>query len=163
MRFVVRDIRRAFQELDPFTDEQCRGYIADAYSQFSGITSGFTMLGVAASTALLAVSCPFAMGFVTFLETRVWKDPWSPYPRLVGVPIMFAWWLFVGWTAFAFRDLGLRKAIRRRLAGARCSTCSYSLLGLTVTDGSVTCPECGLSENLHARGLSAADILAPEQ
>ncbi|MEZ6232798.1 MAG: hypothetical protein R3B68_01285 [Phycisphaerales bacterium] len=163
MRFVVRDIHRAFEELDPFTDEQCRCYVRDAYSQFSSTTTGFTFLGIVTSVILTLVSCPFVTELVSFLQDRVWNDPWSPYPLIVGVPFMFAWWLFVGWTAFAFRDLGLRKAIRRRLAGARCSTCSYSLLGLTVTDGSVTCPECGHSENLHARGLSAADILAPEQ
>jgi hypothetical protein len=60
------------------------------------------------------------------------------------------------------RDTGLRWAIDLRLQGARCPSCSYSLLGLDVRDGIVVCPECGRRERLGDRGLSARHILGVE-
>jgi hypothetical protein len=67
-----------------------------------------------------------------------------------------------GCVAMWIRDQGLRRAIAKRLEGARCGRCKYSLLGLAVVGGNVLCPECGHFEALGDRGLSAADILGVE-
>lgn len=61
---------------------------------------------------------------------------------------------------FFIRDGTLRWAIRQGLLDTRCPACTYSMLGLTVEDGHVTCPECGLRTSLAERGLSPELLMA---
>lgn len=160
MRLLVVELHRAFPELDPFTDEQRDFYIAEARKQHASTCVAWQGIGFLASVALFVLSCP---GGTLFLSVALdggfdWGDPLL---SLAVVAVMGLWWLVAGWSLFALRDVGLRRAIRRRLDGACCGKCGYSLLGLAVDGTTVRCPECGQLESLADRGLTAADILSP--
>lgn len=161
MRLLVVELHRAFPELDPFTDQQCLSYVAEARKQFASVWMPMQALGVFLCLAMLFLSCFIGAFLASFLDDTLDLDIGSPAHPLIMVCVLGSWWLAAGWTPFALRDVGLRRAIRKRLDGACCSGCGYSLLGLAVADNRVLCPECGKHESLTARGLTPADILSP--
>ena len=75
---------------------------------------------------------------------------------IVAVPIL---------SGLVVRDGGLRVLLRRaiaeRIKRVRCLECRYVLLGQTVTNGSVRCPECGATVTLKRLGLESANELLP--
>lgn len=160
MRLLVVDLHRAFPELDPFTDEQCGAYVAEARKQFSSTCHAWLGLGLLASASLFLLSCPGG-SLIAHTANDAGLQMSDSLAALATFATLGGWWLVAGWSLFAIRDVGLRRAIRRRLDGACCGGCGYSLLGLEVVDMIVRCPECGKTELLSDRGLTAADILAP--
>lgn len=156
MRFLVANLHRAFPELDPFPDTQAIGYVTDAYKQFSGVVNTWRLVGTLVCCTAFFLSCPLSSILAAAITPLLSRGA-DESPFMIGV--FLPGWFLAGWSFFALRDHGLRKAIRNRLEGARCTKCHYSLLGLAVRDERVRCPECGHEELLAARGLSAADIL----
>jgi hypothetical protein len=63
-------------------------------------------------------------------------------------------------TALMVRDHWLRTTIARQLVDTNCPGCRYSMLGLSVVSGVVTCPECGYRRRIDETGLSPADFMA---
>lgn len=57
------------------------------------------------------------------------------------------------------RDVWLRWALKSQVGSTTCF-CGYSLLGLTLSDNAVQCPECGEVVRLADRGLVPEDLLA---
>jgi hypothetical protein len=101
------------------------------------------------------------MGFVTFIE-RAWpavrgSDAW--FVGQIGI-VTLGLATTTAMTLFMPRDWWLRQTITRSIMSTRCLGCRYSLLGLTVREGVVVCPECGVECSLAGRGLTPDDILA---
>jgi ribosomal protein S27AE len=61
------------------------------------------------------------------------------------------------------RDRWLIRTIRLRVRQASCPGCGYSLLGLAVELGVVTCPECAAPFFLADHGMTPEDIIAPRK
>lgn len=132
MRLIARTVYRAFPELDPFSDDECRIFVRNATA-------------VAWRRAMRATVNAAALAGVVALEHRLlrpWISPTYPMER-VAVLVLLAL-VTIGVGALLLRDLLLRLAIRRILGrGAGCPGCDYSLAGLPVSpEHSVTCPEC---------------------
>lgn len=97
-----------------------------------------------------------------------------PIGRALGVKIGEEWELgFIGLglivvvasgfiVGFLIRDAWLRRAIKGCIDAARCGMCDYSLLGLPILAGVVTCPECGHTLDLVRAGLSSEDVLGKD-
>jgi hypothetical protein len=148
--------------LDAFTDEECERYVARARSRSWG--SSLTMSLVAAFAGIATVIGLVGLfGFVVL-----------PIGRALGVKIGEKWELgFVGLglifvvasgfiVGLLIRDAWLRRAIKGCIDAARCGMCDYSLLGLPIHAGIVTCPECGHTLDLVRAGLSSEDVLGKE-
>lgn len=161
MRLLVVELHRAFPELDPFTDQQCLAYVAEARKQFASVWMPMQGLGVFVCIVMMFLSCFIGAALGTFLDDHVGLEVHSTAHSIIMITVLGLWWLVACWAPFALRDVGLRRAIRKRLDGACCSRCGYSLLGLAVADYRVLCPECGQHESLADRGLTPADILSP--
>ena len=81
---------------------------------------------------------------------------------VVGLTVMtgFVWFPLV--CALITRDFTLHRAVRKRLEGAACAGCGYSLVGLEVFGDAdrrvVQCPECGEKTTLNEGHITEADI-----
>lgn len=100
-----------------------------------------------------------AVLLVALLERLIPR--WLPWLAMAGLVTMCSFGVSAS-LGLLVRDLWLRWAIRGQLSGTRCPTCRYSMLGLRITGGSVTCPECGKSTALADHGLTPKDLLAEE-
>ncbi len=165
MRVPISQVYRAFPELDRFSDQQCKAFIARARKSISyGAVARWTTGAVIASLALccivqvplVAVVDRFAL-IVTgkrdaFLEAAaVSVFMWVGAPALAG--------LIVRDVVFRRR---LREVIWRNLERIRCPHCRYSLLGQRVSEGHVIrCPECGGHTTLADLGLASEQELMP--
>lgn len=162
MRVPAWDVYRAFPELDGFDDERCREYVrlarrkrwpwmlATHIGQAMVVFFGLPFLGLAhAAIAHLGNQ---------LVRVRHEEPAWLlALSMVLTVTIVIGPMLVI---VLMMRDFTLRRAIRAQLAGVKCLRCSYSLLGLKVADGVVTCPECGYDLVLSKLGLTAADLLA---
>ena len=154
---TTKALYRAFPELDHFSDEQCRTFVAAAKGDL--VLRLFRLalqLIVALITLVLAsVATSFigrAFGASDFIGTNLGFFLFG-----VGM-IVFAF----GSAALAFlltRDFLLRRRIRGVMQSrGSCHDCGYGLTGLPVitssaaasTSHSVTCPECGTSHAADA-------------
>lgn len=149
MRLPTSKVYRAFAELDPFTDAQCRGFVHAANRGTIRQTIGVLLL-VAVGVVVFVVS---AVIFMLLADLAVSLN--SPQPTLIPLTIFTVG--SVGTTSLAvlgLRDVLLRCRIRRvfRRRGA-CASCGYTLVGLPVSGQGVQCPECGM-----ARVAEAAEI-----
>ncbi len=144
MRLLTRNkIYRAFPELDPFTNEQCRRFIraAQAPRTFVGVLLIIALASLVIGATLCFVLVPLVASNLGYSGPR----PSEEMPLgLVGVVILFAG-LFAGGLGMWARDFVLLQRLRVVLHHrGRCGGCKYSLVGLTVgVDLKVTCPECG--------------------
>lgn len=161
MRLPLNKIYRAFPELDSFSDGACEGFVRQASRRYWLSHIGFAVLAIAlgamvlilwgllsnVGTAIVPASSPFwDGGFGSALEVVYWIA--GPVCAIV--------------TALLVRDHWLRTTIARQLLDTNCPGCGYSMLGLSVVSGAVTCPECGQARRLEETGLSPADLMARE-
>lgn len=146
MRIPRSKVYRAFFELDPFTDEQCVGFVRSTRrSALSKVL--FTLLPLLAGF----VSAGVVIGLVVLIQ---WLDAQEPYETFLNkwfglvMALVIALIAGAGGLAFLFvRDRLLRRGIRRVLATrGSCAACGYGLTGIPVQpDGMVRCPECAFA------------------
>lgn len=149
MRLPFSKIYRAFPELDRFSHEECERYVASVqYDLWYRRQSGLFFLG------LIVVGPPSLWGLLQVLRPVLrGMHPAAIALSLTLFPILIALVLLM------IRDRMLHRAIAARLVSATCRGCRYSLLGLTVSDGTVMCPECGAKIVLAEHNLKEEDLL----
>ncbi len=159
MRLIVRKVYRAFPELDRFSDAECEGFVRHVARRhpFKRFVVYFT-LGVL--SMVLIVLC---LGLLALVVGQL--------PNNVrGMQFMVQFGIILLGTTLSvlvpmfgvsnIRTAWLRGKIQKHLSAIECAECEYSLIGLTIVDGGIFCPECGQRFDLAARGLTAADVLA---
>lgn len=161
MRIPYSKVYRAFPELDAFSDGECRTFV-----QLAQRERAVGLLSTAMGAVVVAVCVGAMAGYVAWTglslvlgeaDLRPLNDVrFGAYVSLTGFAAIF----FASLSGLVIRDLWIRWAIARRLGVARCSRCNYSLLGLSVIEDRVKCPECGTVVCLSDRGLKPVDILA---
>jgi len=159
VRLIVRKVYRAFPELDRFSDAECEGLLRYV-SRRHPIGLFFVSLGAVVLSGVFIV-CGSIATMMIHLELSgprrpsvFVEDGWFVICGIivsVVLPSAFAFYLRRGW---------LLGKVQAHLSSLVCAECEYSLLGLPVVDGGITCPECGQRFDLAARGLTAADVLA---
>ncbi len=154
MRVPTVHIYRAFPELDKFSDKVCQNYVRLAKRKHL-ISLYCTRVISLAVSVFVFVGGMFGWLYVLNRTTEFFHDLWL-FP-IVGTSFGAASLLFL-----LARDIWLRWALRQHLTRARCGSCDYSLLGLPIADGAVTCPECGTQAVLNHLGLTPADLIAPD-
>lgn len=158
MRLIVRKVYRAFPELDRFSDAECEGFVGlVARRHRRGRVVRLVGLAVASGLLFFGGSyLTYSIGDELFRSGRAPKFVQDYWHLLVGI-------LASGVVALLFtsvcRTVWLRSKIQHHLTALECIECAYSLLGLPVVEGAITCPECGQRFDLAARGLTAADVL----
>lgn len=158
MRLPLAKIYRAFPELDRFSDEECRGFVAQASKAGLDWTTAARAAGGVFTISAFLIAIPLSMTIGALTGAAIWgvRGPrpfWMGLSLLVGITVPLVGNLML-------RDFVLRRRIRRRLLSAECAACRYSLLGLAWRDGLVKCPECGTSNDLRGRGLKPEDLIA---
>ena len=142
MRMPTSKVWRAFRELDPFPDDQCRNFVRAARGGIIRTFFGIA-LSWAAGLATVAAGAGLGVGLASSYIT--------PEGRVLGtgeiiIGCTTLLFLFVaGVVGLFMRDWLLRRRLRRVLnERGVCPACRYSLLGLPVPEGlKVACPECG--------------------
>ncbi len=161
MRVSFSKVHRAFPELDGFTDAECAALIHAVQRE-----RAVGLLATSMAAVVLSIASGLLAAYFTWRLLIAIYDVPDDRPTSDGLFVLFfsliggAGILTMALVGFLIRDLWLRWAIGRRLRLARCTGCNYSLLGLSVLDGRVRCPECGHVTRLSDRGLQPADILA---
>lgn len=163
MRLPYSNVCRAFPELDRFTDEQCAEYVRQVRKRFRRSRRAYLaarwMLTplIAAGAFVLAILATFSIFDIRTL--RYFSD-WTllllalALASIAALPSM----LFF----FASDHVWLRRRIRRHMEQIKCPQCSYAMLGLSIHDGVMRCPECGERVDLRLLGLTAADVMGVE-
>ena len=157
MRIPLYKAYRAFPELDPFDDERCLAYVRTARRShpWSRVLVWIVSAALVFPGTYISVLLVGALHRLVFggLATTNWEiaGVLGSFALAVAAPLI---------AALAVGDLWLRRAIQRQLRLSSCPRCGYSLLGLRVSDGAVTCPECGDVIRLADIGLTPADVLA---
>lgn len=157
--FTSTKLWRAFPELDPFSDEQCRPVIAvvsrSNLDQLCCI--GLVLLGTLVSVFLL-------VGFLPVVQ-HAFNTP-QPH-RSYELPLALVFAIGMGTLPFVgvlrVRDMLIRRHLRKLLtSGSTCIRCSYSLLGLPLDEQHcATCPECGTVQGVHKAFASLAPATQP--
>lgn len=155
---------RAFEELDGFTDAECRHLVLRVFQRrrrqvirMELASTLFFMIGVAALGATIFIDLmerPLRVSRFTGMVMDV--VDWSP-----GAVLVAGFALAVGVGAFPhfwMRDRLTRRCVRDHLAYVRCSSCGASLMGASRTERRAACPGCGQECGLRAMGLEAADL-----
>jgi hypothetical protein len=160
MRVPTSKIYRAFSALDPFTDEQCAGYVRRAKAKH--MASRFAMaIAVVPTVILVAVGGIIGVELVVAFALRTGLRAWSSSGnaefllQLLGCCIAAAIALVVG---LVMRDAWLRWAIGIELRRSTCPGCEYQLLGLKAVAGCVRCPECGMDSRVDLLRLANEDL-----
>ena len=146
-RWLVRHIWRAFPELDPFTDQECRAFVQAARKM--------RLLTVVRAVLLVAAPVTAAVGVLVALpavSALVFRGAKGSF--LTGSAAHFVI-VLVGMAiagvvppalCLALRDWLLQHRLRTVLdVGGRCPRCRYSLVGLVIPESlHIPCPECGM-------------------
>ncbi len=154
MRVPAVKVYRAFPELDRFPDAQCEAYIRSAWKHHA-LSGGLVSL-FAAGVFLIGGGLLFVAANLFFARA----GSHSQLSLLISAAFIVLPFLASGLLALLIKDRWLRWAIRDQIKVSRCPSCAYLLLGLTVSDGAITCPECGMRLILKDIGLTPEDLLA---
>ena len=165
MRIPINNIYRAFEELDDYTDQQCKMLMQRV--KLSALAkqsiNGAAFLGFIIG---LVAMLPFIYALLELLKAGdpAWQQQAMENQRGTIWAFGLFWPAAVG--ALIGRDMVLRKmlikAINVQIDRVRCPECKYILIGQREHNGSVTCPECGHSTLLRILGLVAADLIPPD-
>jgi phage FluMu protein Com len=138
MRLLTRQLHRAFPELDPFDDERCDRFVAQAARSRTGRL--VSILAVLAAAAVGLVGPPAA---ISWLRSSPWSVSLAITPIWIDAAFV-AGFVLGPFAAIIARDVALRLRIRRVIrARGRCYGCGYSLLGIPIgANLEVVCPEC---------------------
>lgn len=159
MRIPTSDIYRAFPELDRFSDDRCRQFVAWAQRNRRWSRAA-SRLGA----ALAAVATWFVVAWLWVAALAV-ATPTGPAAEWLIIVVISTTVMSGALVALLIRDRWLRWAISEQIDAARCPACRYSLLGLAAADGIITCPECGEGRAIEELALSPdeARLLAAGQ
>jgi len=148
VRIPLSEPWRAFAELDRFSDEQCRAYVAAVNQERRASRAFSRVCSVAAFLFIVPIGAIVGDAFAPrVLDPRPVALVCALFPSLISMLLI--------------RDLWLRGALRKHLLAAHCPACRYILLGLVVHDGAVQCPECGKRIVLSELGLTPESLIAP--
>lgn len=148
-RLPVRHVFRAFRELDPYSDEQCRRFVAAARGSirrrfFTTALIGLTLLiGIAAGIAVFWFVQSSYLAQHRTLNIGHSLITW--YGWLLNIALGIVGFAVGPILGYLTRDFLLIRRVRHilRTRGV-CFSCRYTLVGLFVADDlNVTCPECG--------------------
>jgi hypothetical protein len=163
MRIPLNKVYRAFPELDAFSDAECERFVERAAKDYAGSRAAAHFIGV----------CVIVAGLVGIgiLESVFWDgigQDWSVLKRgdiAAVVVILNAVFMVLALCIgmLLVRDRWLIRTIRLKVRQASCPGCGYSLLGLMVELGVVTCPECAAPFFLTDHGMTPEDIIAPRK
>ncbi|MGD9690657.1 MAG: hypothetical protein AB7K52_13315 [Phycisphaerales bacterium] len=159
MRLPVSKVYRAFSELDRFSDAQCEAWVARARRGHVLLIDGSLLSGLALAAGVTIGGFLVSWPMLDF-ASRLPDNWWGASARVGLMVVWLAAMMLPGLAPLLARDWSLRWCIRMQLAGAACVRCRYSLLGLRVKRGEITCSECGEVMNLAALGLTPEDIIA---
>ncbi len=163
MRFPWTRLYRAYPELDRFSDDQCEAWVKRAWrwrpwTMFVSILAS-AFLGMGLSYGLFRVLSRF---FYPMAQAA--SKSFTVQNVILQLASVGGWVLLSAAPgllgALVLRDLMLRRVIRGQLSSTRCMRCDYSLLGLPVREGVVTCSECGEVAGLTDRALAPEDLLS---
>ncbi len=148
MRPPARSVYRSFRELDGLTDEDCTEFVRQARLQ---ARKRWRVGEFAALYALLVASMvvmrPLGSVLLDAIPLRREYDVFAFLVVTVCLAVFVTPWSLAVWWWSRRVD---RRAIRVRLAEARCSRCRYTLEGLPREVGKAVCPECGSREVVGA-------------
>ncbi len=145
---------RRLPELDGYSDEECQRLVWQAKIRRE---DAMWILPLCAGAAALLVWAGIA-GSVAVLLASLWPATMSgPADAKIAVALGFgALIVWMAWVGTA--RLLILRSIRAMLNRAGCPYCDFSLIGLKVKAGYVTCPECGSRVGLHEINLTAEDL-----
>lgn len=165
VRIPKTNLYRAFPELDRFSDEQC-----ERFMQRVRITGMYRPLcWTAISFASLVTLAVIAMALALYAD-ELHCSLWLWLDRAAADTLVLACWIvptpvvpvLVGLlTRDVVLRIYLRRVVRMQIERVRCRSCKYVLIGQRVTDGFVTCPECGARIPLQILGVTAEDLVPP--
>lgn len=157
MRLPFSKIYRAFPELDRFSDEECNAFVHRA--TWGHIRSQLLVAPIAIVAALgtgwlagFALAEMWDALFRNQLITAATLELWRMITTVFGAVSSGAI------AALAIRDLWLRQVVKGYIGSNKCPKCSYLLLGLTASNGILSCPECGTGINMELVGLKQSDL-----
>lgn len=151
MRLPLSKIYRAFPELDRFDNTTCEVFVQRAREAKK--VSGCMF-------AAMVLPMYFLLAFVMLVMVDwIASSVNVPLPIAVVAVGFSLIPLVPALTLLVIRDVWLRWALRSQVGSTNCF-CGYSLLGLTLVDEGVQCPECGEVLRLADRGLVPEDLLA---
>ncbi len=161
MRIPFDKVYRAFPELDAFSDAECERFVERAAQDYPGSRAAAHFIG-----AGIIVACFVAIGI---LESVVWdwiKQDLSVLRKgdiVSAIVVLNAVLMILSFCIgmLLVRDRWLIRTIRLKVRQASCPGCGYSLLGLAVEYGVITCPECAAPFFLADHGMTPEDIIAP--
>jgi len=169
MRIITRKIYRAYPELDAYTDEQCVQYMANVKQR----KLRFSMQIILIPT-LLGLFHLLGIPILLRIIGRYLYDFWNALSTLDDTLFLLCWgvliFIWLGGSAFwplFLRDKLLSKSVRRvlnsQLEKTRCRKCSYSLIGQTPCDDTLSCPECGTVTTMQRLGITQEDLIPPSE
>lgn len=156
MRLPVSKVYRAFSELDKFSESQCDAYVRNAWREHR-VQGVVCVLMVVGGTIAAVFTAGFGAGLLTIAVFPRQYELADAY--LISLLVLFvAFFAVQAGGLLLIRDFWLRRLVRKQLRGTRCPACSYSLLGLSILEGVLTCPECGGRHTLTSLGKTEADF-----
>ncbi len=143
MRIPLAKVYRAFPELDAFSDAECERFVERAARDYPGSRVAAEVIGAAVIVGIL-----IAIGVMENVAWGAISSNWSVFKKddwLGMVIALNALFMVLGFCLgmLLIRDRWLIRTIRLKVRQASCPACGYSLLGLAVDLGVITCPECG--------------------
>jgi hypothetical protein len=158
VRLPLTQIYRAFPELDRFSDAACAGFVRQAVRR--NRLSQVAHAALAFPVAALVLTAWWVLGRIGAEAMPVSSRFWDDGPGMaIAAVYCIAGPVSAILSVLLIRDRWLRRMIRRQITDTRCPACGYSMLGLAIVGGALTCPECGHRRRLADTGLKAADFL----
>lgn len=156
VRFLTRRIWRAFSELDPYSDDECRLFVRIARTR-----APWRWMHRFVIALLLILGIP-AIGALNLFLFDSGPSRLTPRSDLFGV-VLASFGILTAFglpavAALLARDWFLRRRLRHVLRDTgSCPQCSYSLVGLVIPQSlTIACPECGFTCTVDASLSSLA-------
>jgi predicted RNA-binding Zn-ribbon protein involved in translation (DUF1610 family) len=151
MRIPWRKLHRAFPELDAFSDAECQDMIKRVMQR--SLWGTLLASGAAIGLCMFVV---FVCLVAAVIARRAVSVAWEL--EVIGTGLAVGCGLGV-MSGLLVRDVFVRSTMQKWILTARCTSCAYTLIGLHAERGRITCPECGLSNDLVARGLDPTTLV----
>ena len=166
MRLIVKQLWRAFPELDSYDDATCQRFVAATSRNPTRRAIRYVILGGLSLVALWLTAFTTAHVWDLCFKSNSWL---SSVDSAIGLMAGAGVALVLLSGIVYFRDYLLIRRVRDVLRRhGSCSSCRYTLVGLPVpASGLVICPECGERKVVDAslgeltRDASGATIYSP--